>query len=789
MNSRAAGEERGAVQMGEEPSAPAEDPDPTVDVTPEEATARHRGAIQDWLPRRRDAERRLVLLRSPAGLGKTRTAVEEELRAMTGLAPGERFTDDYCLGQLPAHDPGKMLCAVPRHALAHEVKVLNDDRNEATAWHSWFLQSDWREEWFGIPILEGRSPDNCCRFALVQLAEANGHAPGSLCKRAVFGETLYCSHFHECPYQGNLARVQDADNAICTHAHLAIPYHPALNLDARKRLWIDEDPTSTFRDEETFADAELRFIAEGEESRTNAFVLLARFGADVVDGIDAPVGLLSALTDRGWNADSIDRAARQRAQIEEEHRQKRQLDPSRTDAELSSTLVRHKPLKHLAIVLHRLAAEMRRRSRGESYSLLRAGGRIRAQGRKPTDALPPNILITDATANPLILGALFPSYTVEVIEIAVRRNARVVQVSNLSFSRNWLVHQGHLAEVTEWIAATALRYRKLVVLTTKKLRCAITGEEPKGKLSVSTKALGATIGHYGNLRGSNAFEDCDAILVLGRECPEVDDIEGAAMQIWYDTSEPLQLILADSKGRKSYPLVPQAVQMRDGTTRSVRVPCHPDPRCQAVLEMPRENELSQAIDRARLIWNEEPKDVFVLTNIPLRGLVIDAHVPWDVLRGADKLSRAAGEAVQRGWCALPLAPAWLTARFPMLWRSEEAAEKYLRSALGRGFIELAAIGTVAALIERLSDGRRFQSRVCWVLIEYRQAKAGRGGARRWSRALIDAGVDERHWPRVLGAVLDVAPASLELRKVGTPRCSEPPRPERAEAETEEEVFA
>lgn len=56
----------------------------------------------------------------------------------------------------------------------------------------------------------------------------------------------------------------------------------------------------------------------------------------------------------------------------------------------------------------------------------------------------------------------------------------------------------------------------------------------------------------------------------------------------------------------------------------VNVSVHPDPRVQAVLEQIREAESLQAIDRLRLIFNDERKHVWILCNIPL-------DLPVDVL--------------------------------------------------------------------------------------------------------------------------------------------------------------
>jgi hypothetical protein len=197
------------------------------------------------------------------------------------------------------------------------------------------------------------------------------------------------------------------------------------------------------------------------------------------------------------------------------------------------------------------------------------------------------------------------------VQIPVRRNAFITQTSEPVFSRNWLLKEGHLPEVVEWIKQLAKRYRSLVVLTTKRIRCAITGEDqsPDTKLPVFFEIHGARIGHYGNLRGSNEFADCDGLVILGREQPNVEDMEELAKAIWFDAAKPLRLV-KPVKGKRYYLEVTRPYLMRDGSKKRGTVMVHPDPRVQAALTATREHELIQAIDRARLIWGE-PKDVYI----------------------------------------------------------------------------------------------------------------------------------------------------------------------------------
>jgi hypothetical protein len=259
-----------------------------------------------------------------------------------------------------------------------------------------------------------------------------------------------------------------------------------------------------------------------------------------------------------------------------------------------------------------------------------------------------------------------------------------------------------------------------VVITTKSIRRTITGEGP-GKLDEFCEAHGARIGHYGNLRGSNAFKDCDALVILGRQQPAPEEIEDEAKAYWYDTAKPLRLI-KPVNGRKFLQKKLRAYLMKDGLQPKGEVQLHPDPRCQAVLAMSRENEMIQAIDRARLIWGE-PKDVFILCDIPLPGVEIDRLVTWDALRGADRLSQAIEACAAGAKNALPLVPAYLAATYPKLWKTENAAKMWLKTS-----------PEIRELREKgpLSNIKTMRQRT--LLLEYRLA----GGAGRWSTALVFA---------------------------------------------------
>ena len=187
---------------------------------------------------------------------------------------------------------------------------------------------------------------------------------------------------------------------------------------------------------------------------------------------------------------------------------------------------------------------------------------------------------------------------------------------------------------------------RTLVVTNKRVRCALTGESANGKLAASARYAGADIAHFGSIRGTNEFEDHDVVIILGREQPSVGDAERRAMAIWYDTKEPIRCINPGAKGEVQYPYRVRHRTLPDGSRRPVKVRVHPDRRVQAVIEQVREAEMVQAIDRLRLIHSPRRKTVYVLCNIPL-DIPVDALVTWRELVGDGRLARAL-EACEEG---------------------------------------------------------------------------------------------------------------------------------------------
>jgi hypothetical protein len=159
--------------------------------------------------------------------------------------------------------------------------------------------------------------------------------------------------------------------------------------------------------------------------------------------------------------------------------------------------------------LERLADELACGRAGPAYSLLVEGNGLIAQGRRPWVFDDQRLLLLDGTANPDILRQFVPQLQ-DLPEIRVQRKARVIQVRDRTLFRHSLVERApadgegatwkpkaRLAAVTEFICASGPGgTHPSLVVTNKRVRCALTGENAGGRLPVSAPGVGADIAHF-----------------------------------------------------------------------------------------------------------------------------------------------------------------------------------------------------------------------------------------------------------------------------------------------------
>ncbi len=284
-------------------------------------------------------------------------------------------------------------------------------------------------------------------------------------------------------------------------------------------------------------------------------------------------------------------------------------------------------------------------------------------------------LLIDASADIDINRRLWGE-RLEDAGVRIERHAHVTQLTRKVFPRSVLLGFTRRGEDSRKAAdrkAEAARERQAVAAVAAEAARQAGGPA----LLISYKATEASfqqllagqpveVAHFGAVRGRNAWADCAAVIVAGREQPGPAAVEDLARALHASDPEPFAVL-------GEYVEQTRALRLRDGRARYEVVQVHPDPRCQRVLEQLREKEIEQAIDRVRLIHNAAPKPVFLLTSIPC-DVTVDRAMTWaDVRDGGSRLERA----FARTGGVLPLSYSELARVFPDLWCSPKAAERDL----------------------------------------------------------------------------------------------------------------
>lgn len=245
--------------------------------------------------------------------------------------------------------------------------------------------------------------------------------------------------------------------------------------------------------------------------------------------------------------------------------------------------------------------------------------------RRVPRSLPPHVIWCDATADPRLYKQLF-GRDVTLLKPRVKLRGRVFQVYAS------LNNKGSLLDGTERTAVTAAAVPDGPQRTTvahlndekwQKLQKQVTQIIVRGGykkvVRISYKGLvehltpGADpddIGHFGAQRGTNRFEGCDCLIVVGAQQPTITAMVDTAAQVFHERTRPFDT----TWGTFDRPYAGQGWSWPIGGFWN-------DTDLQSLLEQFREAEILQAAHRARPIQKEV--DVWVLTNVPIPGLPVE----------------------------------------------------------------------------------------------------------------------------------------------------------------------
>ena len=276
------------------------------------------------------------------------------------------------------------------------------------------------------------------------------------------------------------------------------------------------------------------------------------------------------------------------------------------------------------------------------------------------------ILALDGTGSPWINRKIFGD-NLEHVHIPIERTADVTGTIGKSYSKQSITGERNgtdadgRAIALHAADAAKLRGDIVKIVSAQPGKCFVAGTKKAiDKLIPELNPTDCITGHFGALRGINAFEKCKSAVALGREQPGIQDVENQARAWLADEPEaftPAGNYVRQTRGRR----------MRDGGVLPIAVEVHPDPRVQEVLEQIREAEMIQAIDRVRAIFNER---TIVAANDLVLDLTYDRvwrHAElteggsrhWRMIRQGVELTNASD----------------MSQAFPDLWVTADAARK------------------------------------------------------------------------------------------------------------------
>jgi len=591
-----------------------------------------------------------LAIKATAGLGKT-TQIIEKLISYSALNHGD------------------VHYYVPSHRLSKEVEEkLSKELDFDLSDESRFSRVD---------IVAGRKQKGENGLPLCQKSEITDKAAKAglnveknFCKNA----DNVCEFYDSCAYQNQFEpeglEQEWPDNLppelfnaviVMTHANLFLQTNkrlrkPALIVidEAFYQTGISEVPVSSielYKGKHPISTALLSHLIEGEPNLLAKVRELGYSAEDLLDEAD--------LIEKSYQDDN----------------QNHSISPSLASNQQQLLIEELVTKKRASLILKAIAQEITIPDRDECHSISYddANNNILIHQRR-TLTIPDDVptVFIDADVQEDVLNKFRPNVKFE--KIPVERLATFHQATDLTFNKLLLLNSGDKTNKTQndikrFIRKLALEAPTLVICS-KAIRADLTGED-KSKMQKKSQIEGATIIHFGNLRGLNEYSNYRNVIILGREQPSAVGVENSARGLFWDDKEPIKFLSFKGK-HKPFENEQRPYYLSNNTTQNIPVQVHPDKRVQLLLEQIREHETVQAIDRLRLLRPHEDgqRNVYILSSVPL-DLTIDNLFSWTKLQKlVDLIDEANG--------FIPLNPKHLMARCPESATSKATAERLIK---------------------------------------------------------------------------------------------------------------
>ena len=544
-----------------------------VPVSLQEGEAQVSAFLDDFFTEHLDGKNLQRCLRVTMGVGKTHQTITR-------------------LIQLCAESTDQVIeVYVPRHDIASE-------------WYETLTQGQANATIQVIQSREGRDPDSplCQRPQYVKaLTENKVSVYRNACERF---DGQRCVHYESCAYIQQFPDILELDFGsnhilIYQHAHLSLPRNPLEQM---------LDPTMVVIDENC-VDALITTHIEIQPELIRDYWVLPdhpRLGDTIVEALKNDTPLWIELANEGITAEEIEGIDLE--DLEPDIR----FEPRATRLTHIQGATDYRALSQLRdLMVEEMSAGVSDRPLRILYDQHKRVVRLafKVPHRVPDNS---HVLVLDATAQLPVLQAVFPDIT--MTQVDVRQNAVVYQIYDRTGSNEyWKGRSAPIQELAEILNTWgSLGYSVL---------CVSSMPVEKRLKSETQLDKNVQLNHFQNLRGTNAYEACDIVIIVGRNEPpnSAIDLRGRAL-FWRDDPQLNPDVAVNSK--KSNVRLPMELRgytqpyNTDGF-EGVYVNAFTDQRFNALHQMSREAETVQAMARLRMVRSRRKKTVVLLSNVPV----------------------------------------------------------------------------------------------------------------------------------------------------------------------------
>lgn len=211
------------------------------------------------------------------------------------------------------------------------------------------------------------------------------------------------------------------------------------------------------------------------------------------------------------------------------------------------------------------------------------------------ERLPKHIIWLDATADERLYEILL-GRKVKVVRPNVAMRGRVFQIYNSRNNKHALdSNEEKRATLKAQVDEIASRYQNPAIISYKSVIDELAGDRLKG--------------HFGGNRGTNRFQECDCLIVVGTPQPDMSAIKSMAAMLFADRMAAFDLTWST----QLVPFFQQSLAYEVANYWN-------DPDLRLLVEQLREAEMIQALNRARPLIRDV--DIYILSNVPLHGVPV-----------------------------------------------------------------------------------------------------------------------------------------------------------------------